>query len=62
MKEEIKVILKGQECENCKYQWFARVEKPRQCPNCKRQINYLKVKDKSQTSGVIRVRDFKGGG
>lgn len=41
MKEEIKqLILKGQECKKCGYQWFARVDKPRQCPNCKRQIKY----------------------
>lgn len=25
-------------CKKCNYEWFARKEKPRQCPNCKRQI------------------------
>lgn len=31
---------KKQTCEKCKYEWYPRKEKPRQCPNCKRQIKY----------------------
>ncbi len=27
-------------CKKCNYSWKSRVEKPRQCPNCKRQIKY----------------------
>ncbi len=27
-------------CEKCKYEWIARVEKPKQCPNCKGRIKY----------------------
>ena len=30
-------------CKICGYSWVARKEKPRQCPNCKRQIKYPKV-------------------
>lgn len=33
-------------CEYCNYQWIKRVEKPRQCPNCKRQIK--KVQDENK--------------
>lgn len=33
MKKEL--ILKGQKCTKCKYQWFSKVDKPKQCPNCK---------------------------
>ena len=40
MKQEKQIILKGKQCEKCKYQWFSRVENPKQCPNCKRQIKY----------------------
>lgn len=29
-------------CARCKYEWEARKEKPRACPNCKRQIDYTK--------------------
>ena len=29
-------------CIICGYSWKSRVEKPRQCPNCKRQIQYDK--------------------
>lgn len=29
-------------CEVCNYAWFVRKQKPRQCPNCKRQIKYAK--------------------
>jgi predicted Zn-ribbon and HTH transcriptional regulator len=39
MKQE-KQILREQKCVICDYQWFSRVDKPRQCPNCKRQIKY----------------------
>ncbi len=31
-----------QECKKCGYKWDSRKEKPRQCPNCKRQIKYDK--------------------
>lgn len=27
-------------CQGCNYQWVSKVEQPRQCPNCKRQIKY----------------------
>ena len=27
-------------CMKCGYTWLPRKEKPRQCPNCKRQIKY----------------------
>jgi rubrerythrin len=46
MKENIKKTnpklksFDGQECKKCEYQWYPRKEKPRQCPNCKRQIKY----------------------
>lgn len=30
----------SQTCEKCNYKWTPRKEKPRQCPNCKRQIKY----------------------
>jgi len=30
-----------QKCKKCLYEWISRKEKPRQCPNCKRQIKYL---------------------
>jgi predicted Zn-ribbon and HTH transcriptional regulator len=33
-------IIQKNKCESCGYEWFPRVEKPRQCPNCKRQIKY----------------------
>ncbi len=29
-------------CKHCFYEWVSRVKKPRQCPNCKRQIKYEK--------------------
>ena len=29
-------------CKSCGYSWVSRVVKPRQCPNCKRQIKYEK--------------------
>lgn len=32
--------MKKHECKKCKYEWFPRVEKPKQCPNCKTQIKY----------------------
>lgn len=35
--------LTEKKCEKCNYTWFAKVEKPRQCPNCKRQIRYEKT-------------------
>lgn len=35
MKQEKTLLLKGQECQKCKYQWFSKVEKPKQCPKCK---------------------------
>ena len=28
--------------ENCKYEWLARVEKPKTCPKCKRYLNNKK--------------------
>lgn len=31
---------KKQSCKKCRYTWTSRKEKPRQCPNCKRQIKY----------------------
>ena len=31
-------------CEFCKYDWWARKQFPRQCPNCKRQIKYKHIK------------------
>lgn len=34
--------MSNNKCEKCKYKWIARVEKPKQCPNCKRQIIYEK--------------------
>ncbi len=36
------------ECKKCDYKWFARVEKPKQCPNCKRQIKYEISKNSSE--------------
>lgn len=30
----------NQKCKKCNYEWTPRKEKPRQCPNCKRQIKY----------------------
>ena len=33
-------------CAGCKYVWLSRKLKPRQCPNCKRQIKYPKVGSK----------------
>ena len=41
MKTKIKTLTE-KKCSKCNYTWFARVDKPRQCPNCKRQIKYLK--------------------
>ncbi len=43
-----KIVSSSEEkrCENCKYKWFSRVEKPRQCPNCKRQIKYTHLFEK----------------
>ena len=42
MKTKKKIILRKRECKNCRYVWFPIVEKPKQCPNCKRQIKYEK--------------------
>lgn len=30
-------------CIVCGYTWKSRVKKPRQCPNCKRQIKYEEI-------------------
>lgn len=32
-------------CEKCLYTWYARKPKPRQCPNCKRQIKYEVIRE-----------------
>ncbi len=31
--------MNNQKCNKCNHEWFARVEKPKQCPKCK---NYIK--------------------
>lgn len=36
------------ECKKCGYKWVARVQQPKQCPNCKRQIKYEKVAEKNK--------------
>ena len=33
-------------CKKCSYKWVSRIVKPRQCPNCKRQIKYEKINPK----------------
>lgn len=38
----------NKECAVCGYIWEARKEKPRQCPNCKRQIVYPKKKSSTR--------------
>ena len=38
--EIIKTKVVYNTCKKCDYKWVSRVEKPRQCPNCKRQIKY----------------------
>ena len=35
--------MKEKECVKCKYKWLPRVENPRACPNCKKQIKYEKI-------------------
>lgn len=40
MKQEPPKMFNEQKCKKCNYVWFARTEKPRQCPNCKKQIKY----------------------
>ena len=39
----LRYIERKKKCEFCGYDWLAKKEKPRQCPNCKRQIKYKKV-------------------
>ena len=46
MKFEKNYIHKEMKCELCGYEWISRTEKPRQCPNCKRQIKYEVVNKK----------------
>jgi len=49
--KEVKVAT----CEHCGYEWAVRAERPRQCPNCKRQINYEDGKI-NQTVPTVRDR------
>ena len=54
----------GQECEKCEYQWYPRKEKPRQCPNCKRQIKYPSpnqpMDNKDKEKGVVVEQGVNG--
>ena len=43
-----------QKCEKCGYKWESRVEKPRQCPNCKRQINTPALLTKEMARSILR--------
>ena len=43
MKQETPKMFNEQKCKKCNYVWFARTEKPRQCPNCKKQIKYDQI-------------------
>lgn len=56
MKQEAIKMFNEQVCDRCKYQWFARTPKPRQCPNCKKQIKYLEVAQGEETSGKVHVK------
>ena len=35
-------------CKHCKYEWRARVRKPKQCPRCKRYNYNKKEKPKNE--------------
>jgi len=54
------MIIYKKRCQKCSYKWNARVENPRQCPNCKRQLNYIKVLDKEKTREITREFVRKG--
>ena len=32
----MKITIEQKECSQCGFKWYPRVEKPKQCPNCKR--------------------------
>ncbi len=29
-------------CEKCEYEWTARVDNPKECPDCKSRLNRVK--------------------
>ena len=39
--------MENNKCKLCKYEWFSRVEDPKQCPRCKR-YNWKEVKEESK--------------
>lgn len=41
-------------CTHCGYQWEARTEKPKSCPNCKRRDVVVKLKKLEPGSGNKR--------
>ena len=38
--EEDEIEFNKNKCKKCGYKWIPRVKLSKQCPNCKRQINY----------------------
>ena len=47
---------KGARCPFCGYEWYARVENPKECPLCKRYLISPKSKSSSNNAGRNRRR------
>lgn len=53
---EKQLILNAKICLRCGYEWFSRLDKPKECPNCKSSFWFKESKTKKVVEAIKEAK------